>query len=172
MPPFLLNSDPVLAILTTPWRAGTLAHRYCPLYHPSADPVDGPTRHRLFSHLQHAGRGELASPDLKQATMSSVKAQSMTCAPLAGIPGNTTTPGLNAIPAGFPVSKDGKSAWIGSKISEGDFVYHLTKPELVEIYNAVIAFKGRCHTPLILLYSILLSHACPSSLFPVVCRPH
>lgn len=73
--------------------------------------------------------------------MSSVKAQSMTCTPLAGIPGNTTTPGLNAIPAGFPVNKDGKSAWIGSKISEGDFVYHLTKPELVEIYNAVIAFK-------------------------------
>lgn len=86
--------------------------------------------------------------------MSSVKAQSMTCNPLAGVPGNGTTPGLNAIPVGFPVNKDGKSAWVGSKISDGDFVYHLTKAELVEIYRAVIAFKGRCHNPLItLLYS-------------------
>ena len=79
--------------------------------------------------------------------MSSVKAQSMTCTPLAGVPGNTTTPGLNAIPAGFPASKDGKSAWIGSKISDGDFVYHLTEAQCVEIYRAVIAFKGRCHQP-------------------------
>lgn len=30
-PPFFLNSGPILAILTTPWRAGTLARRYCPL---------------------------------------------------------------------------------------------------------------------------------------------
>lgn len=104
--------------------------------------------------------------------MSSVKAQSMTRNPLAGIPGNTTTPGLNAIPAGFPVNKDGKSAWIGSKISEGDFVYHLTKPELVEIYKAVVAFKGRCHSPLILLYFALLTQACPSPLLPVACQPH
>lgn len=73
--------------------------------------------------------------------MSSVKAQSMTRNPLAGVPGNAAAPGLNAIPAGFPVNRDGKSAWVGSKISDGDFVYHLTKAELVEIYRAVIAFK-------------------------------
>lgn len=89
--------------------------------------------------------------------MSSVKAQSMTCTPLADVPGNTTTSGLNALPAGFPVNKDGKSAWIGSKISGGDFVHHLTKPELVEIYNAVTAFKGRCHNSLI----TLLTHTDP-----------
>lgn len=97
--------------------------------------------------------------------MSSVKAQSMTCTPLADVPGNTTTSGLNAIPAGFPVNKDGKSAWIGSKISDGDFVYYLTKLELVEIYNAVIAFKGRCHDSLIT--SLYSPTRALSSLFPV-----
>lgn len=87
--------------------------------------------------------------------MSSVKAQSMTCTPLAGVPGNATTPGLNALPAGFPVNKDGKIAWVGSKISDGDYVYHLTEAERVEIYKAVIAFKGRCHTCLVALLSSL-----------------
>lgn len=91
--------------------------------------------------------------------MSSVKAQSMTCTPLAAVPSNATTPGLNAIPAGFPVNKDGRCAWVGSKISDGDFVYHLTAAELVEIYKAVIAFKGRCHNSLI----TLLAHTDPSS---------
>lgn len=100
--------------------------------------------------------------------MSSVKAQSMKCTPLAGVPGNTTTSGLNALPAGFPVNINGKSAWVGAKISAVDFVYYLTKRELVEVYEAVIAFKGRCHNLLI----TLLAHTDPFLPFPVACQPH
>lgn len=99
--------------------------------------------------------------------MSSVKAQSMTCTPLAGVPGNATTPGLNALPAGFPVNKDGKIAWVGSKISDGDYVYHLTEAERAEIYKAVIAFKGRCHTSLVtLLSSLTRTPLLPPSAWP------
>lgn len=81
--------------------------------------------------------------------MSSVMAQSMTCTPPLTSPlGNATTPGLNAIPAGFPLNKDGKSSWIGSKILDRDFVHYLTDQERVEIYKAVIAFKGMCQNTL------------------------
>lgn len=74
--------------------------------------------------------------------MSSVMAQSMTCTLLTSLLDNApATPGLSAIPVGFPANKDGKSAWVGSRISDRDFVCHLTERERVEIYRAVVAFK-------------------------------
>ncbi|POS71002.1 hypothetical protein DHEL01_v210603 [Diaporthe helianthi] len=74
--------------------------------------------------------------------MSSVVAQSMTCTLLTSLLNNApATPALSVIPVGFPVNKDGKGAWVGSKISDRDFVYHLTERELDEIYKAVVAFK-------------------------------
>jgi hypothetical protein len=101
--------------------------------------------------------------------MSSVMAQSMTCTPLlTSLLGNATTPSLNAIPAGFPVNRDGKSAWIGSKILDRDFVYNLTDAERAEIYMATISFKGECQSTLILPRSPLST---PLPL-PVTCRPH
>lgn len=96
-------------------------------------------------------------------------AQSMTCTLLTSLLDNApATPGLSAIPVGFPANKDGKSAWVGSRISDRDFVCHLTERERVEIYRAVVAFKGRRKEIVTLLHSPACIPLSPST---VACLP-